>query len=97
MSMKPLCDRCGITRGGFKMSMFNKDWCCELCITVESNHPNYADARASELEAVKAGVKNYDGIGLPEDYSQWAKEQRLHLATTDEKFLLLMDGLTNED
>ena len=50
---KAKCDRCGITRGGFRMSMFNQDWCCEICITIE--HATHNKAREIEREEVING------------------------------------------
>lgn len=97
MSMKPLCDRCGVTRGGFIMSMFNRDQCCIMCITVEKYHDAYKEAREIELAEVKKGNTNYGGIGLPPNYAEWAEKQRHHLLEENKQFLLLWDGLTNED
>ena len=70
---KAKCDRCGITRGGFRMSMFNQDWCCELCITIERRHPKWLDARDREVNEVNDGNLNYEGIGLPPKNDEWAK------------------------
>jgi len=72
-NMKPLCDRCGITSGGFKMSMFNQDWCCEVCIATEVRHPRWIEARDREVNEVEDGNLNYEGIGLPQNYLEWAK------------------------
>lgn len=94
---KAKCDRCGITRGGFRMSMFNQDWCCEICIEVERTHPDYNKAREIEREEVIKGNTNYEGVGLPDGYDTWAKEQRLRLLHEDERLLLLQDALTDED
>lgn len=62
------CDRCGNDLGGVrKMSRFNTDCLCTSCETLERQHPKYREAQESEAKAVIAGVKNYPGIGLPDD------------------------------
>jgi hypothetical protein len=37
------------------------------CIEKEKQHPMYAEACQIELEHVKAGDYNFDGIGKPDD------------------------------
>lgn len=62
-----LCDRCGKPVKALRMSMFNTEMCCQACLTKESRHPKYAEARAAELAAVKSGNYNFQGIGKPLD------------------------------
>lgn len=60
------CDRCGGSlSGGRIMSMFNKDCICMACKEKERNLPGYKAASKAEAEAVKAGNRNFDGIGYP--------------------------------
>ena len=66
------------------MSMFNQDWCCEICIGSRKRHPDYNKAREIEREEVIKGNTNYEGVGLPDEYDTWAKEQRLRLLHEDE-------------
>ena len=62
------CPRCGadLSRGR-TMSRFNTDPICLACAAAERRHPDYAKACAAELAAVKAGDRNFPGIGLPPD------------------------------
>lgn len=64
---KPFCDRCGQRLIVRKMSRFNTDCLCEECISKEKQHKEYRKAADAEFDAVKNRVKNYPGIGLPED------------------------------
>lgn len=62
-----VCTRCnGATRVTI-MSIFNADIIGLDCKTAEERHPQYAEARAIELEHVKAGDYNFRGVGLPAD------------------------------
>ena len=90
---KAKCDRCGITRGVFRMSMFNLDWCCELCITIERRHPKWLDARDREANEVNDGNLNYEGIGLPPKYDEWAELELKY----DPELQELRDSLITED
>lgn len=47
------------------MSKFNTQDLCSGCKSIEENHPMYAAADEAEFQAVKNGVKNYPGVGLP--------------------------------
>lgn len=67
------CERCGEGSPALKMSFFNKDMCCMTCLSVEQQHPKYEEARKKEHQECLNGNYNYDGIGLPEDYSSWQK------------------------
>ena len=63
------CPRCGKNLRTFAsvMSMFNLDRICMPCQRKEKAHPNYQMAADAERAAVKAGVRNYPGIGKPSD------------------------------
>ena len=65
-SHKTKCDRCGGSlAGGFSMSRFNQDALCHKCLEEERQHPDYKLAADTELAAVKAGDRNFPGIGWP--------------------------------
>lgn len=56
------CDRCGKpTNGVTTMSMFNEDVICMDCKKEEKNDPEYKAASDAEIEAIRRGVKNYQG------------------------------------
>lgn len=61
------CDRCKKETNTFRMSFFNEDMLCQECLTEESNHPMYQEAKDIERKHVLAGDYNYKGIGLPKD------------------------------
>lgn len=59
------CDRCGGSLlGGRTMSMFNEDCICLSCAEAERKRADYEKAREAERAAVKAGNRNFKGIGL---------------------------------
>jgi len=62
-----ICDRCGSTTSIFSGSYFNTDTICMVCQEKEAAHPQYAEAKRIENEAVMRGDYNYPGIGLPAD------------------------------
>ena len=65
------CPRCGADlAGGRTMSRFNMDPICLACAEAERRHPDYAKACEAELAAVKAGDRNFPGIGLPPDLAR---------------------------
>ena len=61
------CDRCNEQTNVQTMSRFNTQMICMNCETIEKAHPDYEEARDKEMEQVKAGNRNYEGIGLPDD------------------------------
>ena len=61
------CDRCGKPVRALRMSMFNTEMCCQACLTKESRHPKYKEAKAAELKACLQGNMNFEGIGKPDD------------------------------
>lgn len=59
---KSICDRCGgSTNNTTTMSMFNMDVICMDCKEEEKKDPEYEAASKAELEAIRKGVKNYQG------------------------------------
>ena len=47
------------------MSRFNTDAPCLKCAEEERQHPDYQLAADIELAAVRAGNRNFEGIGWP--------------------------------
>ena len=54
----------------FTTSRFNTDPICLACAEAERRHPDYAKACEAELAAVRAGDRNFPGIGLPPDLAR---------------------------
>ena len=46
------------------MSMFNTDTICMACANAERKRKDYEAAREAERAAVKAGDRNFKGMGL---------------------------------
>lgn len=66
-SIYSTCDRCKNKVQFLRMSIFNTDMCCKECLKTEQKHPLYSYAKEKELEHVKMGCYNFEGIGIPED------------------------------
>lgn len=64
MSYNQTCKRCGEPCDTFKMSWFNTEMICKKCQAQEEKKPRYKEAKRKELEEVKRGNYNFDGIGL---------------------------------
>lgn len=59
------CDRCGKSlAGGRTMSFFNTDTICMECAEAERKRPDYGEAHAAEVAAVRSGDWNFKGVGL---------------------------------
>lgn len=57
------CDRCGGSLAGGKiMSTLNTDCLCLSCKEKERHHPQYKEAKQTELEEVKKGNYSYKGL-----------------------------------
>lgn len=65
--MKENCDRCSEKLTIRTMSRFNTDCICPKCEEKEKKHPKYQEAVKAELEAVRNGNYNFEGIGKPSD------------------------------
>ena len=61
------CERCDSETNKTTMSWFNTQMICEPCDEKELSHKDIEKAKAKELEQVKQGNYNYEGIGLPSD------------------------------
>lgn len=62
---KTHCDKCGKKLTARTMSMFNTDCICPECKIKETKLPEYPIAVEAENQAIKNGIKNFEGIGLP--------------------------------
>lgn len=63
---KRKCDRCGASlSNGYTMNRFNTDALCKQCLEEKRQHPDYQLAEKAELAAVRAGDRNFPGIGWP--------------------------------
>ena len=58
------CDRCHKDTDTWTMSMFNTQTICMECKEKERRSPRYKEALEAERVAVKAGNRNFPGIGL---------------------------------
>lgn len=61
------CERCYKEGSALIGSIFNTQMICLKCEEKEKDHPEYEKAKRLELEEVKKGNYNYEGIGLPSD------------------------------
>lgn len=61
------CNRCESIVNGHTMSMFNTETICLRCARIEEQHPKYDDARKADLEEIRKGNYNFEGIGKPDD------------------------------
>lgn len=61
------CQRCGGVTIATICSYFNTQQVCLECAEKERAHPRYAEARAAEEAACRAGNYNFPGIGKPGD------------------------------
>jgi len=62
------CDRCGGSLdGGRTMSMFNEDCICMECSKKEREKPEFKEAVKADIEQIKQGNYNFEGIGFPEE------------------------------
>ena len=58
------------------MSYFSKDTICSNCKNLEEKHPMYGKAQKVEIEQIKLGNFNYEGIGVPNDLREMAINNR---------------------
>jgi hypothetical protein len=62
------CQRCNNpTNNVTTMSMFNTQIICIPCKEIERKHPLYNNASMAEMDEIKKGNFNFEGIGLPKD------------------------------
>ena len=68
------CHRCDKKTNSHTMSWFNTELICMDCSNKEKSHPKYQEAKDKELEQVKKGNYNYEGIGFDAeafDHKSW--------------------------
>jgi HAD superfamily hydrolase (TIGR01662 family) len=71
------CHRCDKKTNTHTMSWFNTDLICMDCSNKEKSHPKYQEAKDKELEQVKKGNYNFEGIGFDaEGYSPEMEKAR---------------------
>ena len=61
------CQRCFKLSDFHIMSMFDVSLICRSCMDSEKSHPDYPKAQFAEIESVKKGMMNFEGIGCPKD------------------------------
>lgn len=61
------CQRCYNETRVHTMSRFNTQEICMDCVKKEEAHPAYENARKREMEEVRKGNYNYEGVGKPVD------------------------------
>lgn len=61
------CERCEKQTVVTTMSMFNTQMLCRDCLDKERRHPDYPKAKAAELNALRRGIRDFPGIGKPDD------------------------------
>lgn len=71
-----LCERCNSKTNFSKMSMFNTQMCCMLCIEIEKRHPRYGFASSQELKHCKNKNFNFKGVGLPDGYLAYSSNAK---------------------
>lgn len=61
------CERCGadLSKVSSIMSKFNQDTICSDCKARERAHPGYKAADEAEVASVRAGERNFPGVGCP--------------------------------
>lgn len=70
-----ICERCKSEAVSLKMSFFNNDMCCHECLKKEQSHPKYNEAKEKEIEECKKGNYNFEGVGLPSDFSRFLENR----------------------
>ena len=69
--MKGHCERCYKETTTTTMSKFNTQMVCvsgeDSCIEKERAHPQYKAASDREMEEVRNGNYNFEGVGKPND------------------------------
>ena len=68
------CGRCNKETDNFTGSFFDMEMICIDCNKIEKAHPLYEEAKRIEHEQVVKGNYNYEGIGLPSDFAEFAKK-----------------------
>lgn len=59
------CDRCKSKVKSYTLSWFNTDYICMNCRIAEEKHPDIELAKATDINELRKGNYNYEGIGYP--------------------------------
>lgn len=95
------CERCGNDSKQHTMSMFNTQTICMECKVKERKHPKYEEACTRELEEVKKGNYNFEGIGW-NDPGALTYEERIqwfmkNYYESGMEYLILLESLKEAD
>ncbi len=74
-----ICDRCNSKTNIYKMSMFNTQMCCMMCLEIEKKHQLYDKAVKEELNQCRIKNFNFKGIGLPAGFLAFSKAHKVEL------------------
>ena len=75
-SMRQPCPRCGGNMNASTMSKFNQQTICMACKADERLAPGYAAADKAECDAVRAGDRNFPGVGLSAEDQEFLARKR---------------------
>lgn len=92
------CERCASETKSHTYSIFNTQAICLSCKEEERAHPRYEEARDREMEEIKKGNYNFEGIGWDaltyEERVQWFVNNYYE---TGMEYLGMVEGLRGED
>ena len=92
------CERCDTETNTTTMSMFNTQTICIPCREIERAHPKYEEACTKELEEVKKGNYNFEGIGWDGlSYEERIKWFVQNYYESGMEYLSLLETMKNED
>ena len=78
------CARCKSKMNHFTMSWFNREFICMPCRRKEEQHPDIELAKAAEINEVRKGNYNYEGIGYPGENERVSDEFKEELLRCEE-------------
>ena len=91
------CDRCGSSlSSGRTMSMCNTDCLCLTCKKKEKEHPHYKEAAKAELEKVRKGNYNYEGLSKEQKITDRLLEQILDIRDSGKYNMFDVNGIQKE-
>jgi hypothetical protein len=67
---KVVCPRCSKQSFVHTTSILNADEICLQCKAIERRHPLYLEAQQAEIEAVKQGAQEYQGLFTDKSWEQ---------------------------
>ena len=77
------CERCHEETNSITGSWFNTQMICPTCNKIEAKHEKYEEAKRIETEHLIDGDRNFEGIGLPNDFEEFAIREREKLYNED--------------